>query len=237
MKRVFLFALAFVLMAGFCSASGRMMFLDKKVKRVQRIPFRIYWIETEDGSSYLASSNGRFVIENPVLLDMQTKKRLETLSDLMTAMKPDAERVAVLYLAKTGKPEALIVVDEYCPYCEQLVKDILKLLQSGKKPKYDLAVTFFPIHRQAVDASCKLLHAGKKKARQMYLKWVSSKDPSVWNEEKCTPEARKKFLTLAAQLRTMNGISATPTIILPDGTQLVGYRNPEFLFEGDKNAK
>ena len=231
MKKVFFLAAVILFAAlSFARASG-MFFLNKKVRKVQRIPFQMYWIQTEDGSSYLVSSNGRFVIEKFELLDMQTKNRVETITDLLRAMKPDISQSAVLYLSEQGRPAALIVVDEYCPYCEKLMKQLLALLEAGRKPKYDLAVAFFPVHIKAVDASCKLMQAGKKKARELYVRWVKTHDPDVWNQQKCSAEVRRKFLTIAARLKTMSGISATPTIVLPDGTRIVGYRNPEFLFE------
>ena len=149
-------------------------------------------------------------------------------------MKPNIDEVAMLYLVKSdtkSRPTALIVVDEYCPYCERLIKDTLALIKAGKTPKYDLAVAFFPVHRKAVDASCKLMGVGKDRAREIYLKWVESKDPKIWATLKCDPEKRKEFLAKAVMLRMMAGINATPTVILPNGRKIVGYKNPEeFLF-------
>ena len=213
------------------SKNNQMELLGKKVESVESLPFKIFWVKTKDGASYIATSNGRFVIESPKLLDVQTGKTVTTIEELREAMKPDVNKYATLWLVKKGKPSALIVVDEYCPYCERLVKDILTVLQTGKTPKYDLAVTFFPIHRQSVEATCKLMSIGQKKARETFIKWVQTHDSSVWNNIKCVPEMQKKFFVKAAQLNTMVGISATPTVILPDGKKIIGYRNPEeFLF-------
>ena len=210
---------------------SKLSFLNKKVETVEPLPFRVFWIKTKDGSSYLATYNGRFVILSPEIIDVKTGKKITTIEALREAMKPDVNEFAALWLYKKGNPAALIVVDEYCPYCERLVKDILTILKTGKTPKYDLAVTFFPIHRQAVEASCKLFGAGPEKAREVYLKWVETQNPSVWSGLKCRPEDRKKLLFKAVQLRSMVGITATPTVILPSGQKIIGYKNPEeFLF-------
>ena len=217
--------------AGDQVAKRQQRFLDKEVAKVQSIPFRIFWIETKDGSSYIASSNGRFVISSPELRDVQTGTIINSIEELKLALKPNVHETAMLYLVKKGRPSALVIVDEYCPYCERLVKDILSLLKAGNTPKYDIAVTFFPVHRQAVEATCKLMEVGPEKARELYVNWVKTQDPSTWGNIKCSPETRKKFLMMAAKLQ-MNGLTATPTVILPDGTQIVGYRNPEeFLFQ------
>jgi len=232
---IFLFLASFFMcqpaIAGDRVAKRQQRFLDKEVARVQSIPFRIFWIETKDGSSYIASSNGRFVISSPELRDVQTGTIINSIEELKLALKPNVDEIAMLYLVKKGRPSALVIVDEYCPYCERLVKDILSLLKAGNTPKYDIAVTFFPVHRQAVEATCKLMEVGPEKARELYVNWVKTQDPSTWGNIKCSPETRKKFLMMAAKLQ-MNGLTATPTVILPDGTQIVGYRNPEeFLFQ------
>ena len=207
-------------------------FLDKQVDKVEAVPFRMFWIKATDGSSYLASSNGRFVIKSPQIYDVQTGQTITSIEELNLAMKPDVNKFAVFYFSRAGKPTALLVVDPFCTHCHKMSREILRLVEAGKTLKYDLAVTFFPISRQAIGAICQLMKVGQEEAKSMYVRWVKTQDSSIWSNTECDSENRRKFLMLAAQLQSMSGIRATPTLILPDGTRVVGYTDPtSLLFE------
>ena len=207
------------------------------VKEVETVG-TFHWLVLKDGKQYLISSDGRFVIENPKIYDQQTKRILISIREFKEARKPRVEDYAFFYLSKQGKPAALIVVDQYCGYCERLVKDLLILLKSGRTPKYDIAITFYPIFRKSVDGPCKLASVSPEKAREIYMKWVRTKDPAVWEKLPCDPKKKQDFLMKAAKLKFVSGINSTPVVILPDGTKIVGYRNPEeFLFEPSGSAE
>ena len=214
------------------SPEGKPLRITKElVKEVEPVG-SFLWLTLKDGREVLISSDGRFVIYHPRLYDMKKNKIVTTLSEFRAVRKPEIDRYAFFYLSKTGKPKALLVVDEYCPYCERFMKDLLSLLEAGRKPKYDLAVTFYPVHREAIDASCKLLGLPPEKARETYVKWVKTTDPAVWKDLTCDPKKQQEFLIKAAGLRFESGVNSTPTVILPDGRKVIGYRNPEdFLFE------
>ncbi len=189
----------------------------------------VYWLELKNGKQLLVSSDGRFVIENPKVRDLMKKTTITTLEDLRKNRMPDVNKFAFFYLYKAAqKPTALLVVDQYCPYCERFVKDLLQIMKQ-KEPKYSIAVTFFPIHPEAVDASCKMIAMKPDTARMAYIKMVKSSDDSLLRTVQCTRANREKFLKKALQLRFIAGVQGTPTIILPNGRKIVGYVNPESI--------
>ena len=201
------------------------------VKEVETLGTFI-WLVLKDGSEHLISSDGRFLIKNPRVLDLSSNRTIETLRELRETRRPNVKDYAFFYLSRQGKPAALIVVDPHCGHCERLVRDLLVLIESGRTPGYDLAVTFFPVFRRSTDDVCKLLSVSPEKAHETYVKWVKTGNPGIWEKLTCDPRKKQDFIMKAAKLRFISGINSTPVVILPDGRKVVGYRNPEeFLFE------
>ncbi len=128
-----------------------------------------------------------------------------------------------------GKKKLFVFTDPDCPYCAKQHAELKKLVELDK----DLLVyvKFFPlvsIHPKAYDKSRVILEQNSleilDKAFAKTLPEPATKAPSKGVDE---------TMNLAQSI----GIDATPTLILPDGRIMPGYRDAETLLKmltGDK---
>jgi thiol:disulfide interchange protein DsbC len=181
--------------------------------------------------AYVDESGRYFLIGR--LFDMQTKtditaatkERIATRVEWSSLPLNDAIRFG------TGSKRLAVFTDPDCPFCRQLEAEIEKL--------DDLSVYVFPYPITS-------LHPGAARTSQAI--WCAPNKAAAWRDyllrkvqppaakEGCAADAIGRNVALAERL----GISATPTLIAPDGRMVSGASKAEqikaWIEKGDRSA-
>lgn len=130
-----------------------------------------------------------------------------------------------------GKKKLFVFTDPDCPYCGKLHHELIKVAYA--EPDLAVYIKLFPLqmHPGAYDKARVIL--GAQNPLFMLNKAFSGEElppPGPGDSAQPVDETRK----LAQSL----GVTATPTLILPDGRVLLGYKSADeirkLLAEGDK---
>lgn len=130
-----------------------------------------------------------------------------------------------------GKKKLFVFTDPDCPYCEKLHHELIKL--AYREPEVGVFIKLYPLqmHPKAFDKS-RVILAAENPLFMLNKAFANEELPPPGPGDPAQPveETRK----LAESL----GITATPTMVLPDGRVLLGYKTAEdirkLLAEGDK---
>jgi thiol:disulfide interchange protein DsbC len=122
-----------------------------------------------------------------------------------------------------GNKKLYVFTDPDCPYCRKLHTELVKLEKMVPDVAIHIMLFPLPMHAQAFDKSRVLLINKSRKLLDEAFEGKEIPKPTG-DEGKPEIEAIKRF----AQ---EHGISGTPTLILPDGTTVVGGRDAEALLK------
>lgn len=128
-----------------------------------------------------------------------------------------------------GSRKLYVFTDPDCPYCRKFHAELVKLERIVPEVAIHIMLFPLPMHAQAFDKSRVLLVNKNRKLLDEAFEGKVLSNP-VGDDGKPEIEAIIKF----AQ---KHGISGTPTMVLPDGTTVVGGRDVETLkqmLSGDK---
>ena len=114
-----------------------------------------------------------------------------------------------------------VVTDIDCPYCRKFHKDIPIYIESGVKVKY-------------------LVLTRKKSSKEKVISaWCSNNRNSAFtslnNKEKIPKSNCNNPIQAQQDIISSLGVSSTPTIYLPDGTLILGYKDPKDIIEKLEN--
>jgi thiol:disulfide interchange protein DsbC len=160
--------------------------------------------------------NGQFIR----LSDMAnlTGLRYQDLNRVDVASIPvqDAIRVG----SKTAKKTVIVLSDPTCPYCVKLHEEIRKA--AAKDPDVAFLVMPYPRNRndKATYENC-LAVVCSKSEKALDDAYAGKKLPAA----DCKTDAVDETIRLTERLK----IEGTPTMILPDGRMISGYRDAEAL--------
>jgi thiol:disulfide interchange protein DsbC len=177
--------------------------------------------------------NGRIY---PLYLDYSLKFlfsgqfiRLSDMANLTSLRHQDLNRVDVASIpvqdairvgSKTAKKTVIVLSDPTCPYCVKLHGEIKKA--AAKDPDVAFLVMPYPRNRndKATYENC-LAVACSKSEKALDDAFAGKKLPAA----DCKTGAVDETIRLAERLK----IEGTPTMILPDGRMISGYREAEAL--------
>jgi len=180
-----------------------------------------------------AARNGKIY---PLYLDYSMKYffsgqfiRLSDMANLTGLRHQDLNRVDVASIpvqdairvgSKTAKKTVIVLSDPTCPYCVKLHGEIRKA--AAKDPDVAFLVMPYPRNRndKATYENC-LAVVCSKSEKALDDAFAGKKLPTA----DCKTDAVDETIRLAERLR----IEGTPTMILPDGRMISGYREAEAL--------
>lgn len=126
-----------------------------------------------------------------------------------------------------GNPKGIkklyVFTDPDCPYCNKMHAELKKLAQIAPDVAIHIMLFPLPMHPEAYDKSRSILES---KSQEIMDKAFEGKEvpKPVRDDSKAAVDAVIKFAT-------ENGINGTPTLVLGNGTIIVGGRDAESLKE------
>ena len=155
--------------------------------------------------------------------------RLSDMANLTSLRHQDLNRVDVASIpvqdairvgSKTAKKTVIVLSDPTCPYCVKLHGEIKKA--AAKDPDVAFLVMAYPRNRndKATYENC-LAVVCSKSEKALDDAFAGKKLPAA----DCKTGAVDETIRLAERLK----IEGTPTMILPDGRMISGYREAEAL--------
>jgi thiol:disulfide interchange protein DsbC len=176
------------------------------------------------GQVVLVSDDGRYLVQGQVL-DMQDKKELTQGSPALARYRRgllDSIKVSdrIVFAPPNPKYTVDVFTDVECGYCRKLHSEIAELNRQG------IAVHYMAFPRMGL---------GSQDHRDMISVWCASDRKQALTDAKSDkPIAAKDCkspVDMEYHIGQRLGISGTPAIFAPDGTQLGGYLPPQRLRE------
>ncbi len=196
-----------------------------KVLTIKMTPLKSLWeIAVESGSKkgvvYLDITK-KYLISGQ-LLDIKSKRNLtqetsEELNRINVSQIPLGD--AIVMGDKNAKKRVIVFTDPDCPFCAKLHPEIKKLVAERKDIAFFIKMFPLPIHKEAAEKA-KAIVCGKSLA---LLDAAFDKKPLA--KAKCKTTAVDDNLALGNKL----GISSTPTLVMPDGRVIAGFRDANAL--------
>lgn len=206
------------------------LLLKGLVEKVHSVDFSIVpglWkVEVEGkgqrGAIYIDFSKG-YVISGRVL-------RISDWSDVTAGSAPVEKKAdpaaiplgdALLLGSKSASTKAIVFTDPQCPYCVKFHAELKKVV--AKNPDVAFYLKLFPLksHPDAYRISKSVICSGSMELLEASFEGKPVPDPS------CETDAVDRTLSLVSEL----GIRSTPTLVLPDGQILSGFKPAEKILE------
>ncbi len=137
--------------------------------------------------------------------------------------KVDISRIplqdALLLGRSTAKSKVIVFTDPECPYCKKLHLEMKKVVEND--PDIAFLIKLFPLkmHPKAYEVSRSIVCSGSMEFLE--LSFAGKPVPPA----DCVTSVVDQTLKLVGDL----GIRSTPTLVLPDGRVLPGFRTAEAL--------
>jgi len=128
---------------------------------------------------------------------------------------------AVIMGNPKGTKKLYVFTDPDCPYCRSGHAELKKLAKIAPDVAIHIMLFPLPMHPGSYDKSRTVLET---KSLELLDKAFSGKDVP-----KPTKESSKKAIDEIIKFANANGISGTPTMVMPDGTIQVGMRDAETM--------
>jgi thiol:disulfide interchange protein DsbC len=148
--------------------------------------------------------------------------------DLPQSKQPtslDVSKIPVDKAVVMGNPKGAkklyVFTDPDCPYCRTGHAELKKLAKIAPNVAIHIMLFPLPMHPGSYDKSRSILET---KSLDLLDKAFEGKEIP-----KPIKESSKKMIDEIAKFATANGISGTPTMVLPDGTIQVGMRDAETM--------
>ena len=177
----------------------------------------------QKGSVYIDFSKSYIVSGR--ILRLSDWKDVTAIAQAQGERRADLSRIpledALLLGSAKAKTKAIVFTDPQCPYCKKLHVELGKVVESD--PDIAFYIKLFPLksHPDAYRISKSVVCE-----RSMSLLEDSFADKEV-PDPACETDAVDKTLALGEEL----GIRSTPTLVLPDGSILSGFKPSEKLLD------
>jgi thiol:disulfide interchange protein DsbC len=130
-------------------------------------------------------------------------------------------QLAVVMGNPTGTKKLYVFTDPDCPYCRKGHAELKKLASIDPDVAIHIMLFPLPMHPAAYDKARAVFET---KSLELLDKAFDGKDVP-----KPKKESSKKAIDEIIKFANANGISGTPTMVLPDGTIQVGMRDAETM--------
>lgn len=213
-------------------ATGLMKKLDVTVTSVRQSPARGLFellVEKDGRKGVLFMDYGKKYFVQGMVVDLDNLEQVVAHKDELPQQKQitsvDVKTIPVANAVIMGNPKGskklYVFTDPDCPYCQTGHAELKKLVKIA--PDVAIYVMLFPLpmHPEAYDKSRTVLET---KSLDLLDKAFSGKEIP-----KPTKESSKKTIAEIVKFANDNGISGTPTMVMPDGTIQVGMRDAETM--------
>jgi thiol:disulfide interchange protein DsbC len=193
------------------------------------------WVaEVEKGQNklpvYIDFSKQYLVLGNVIRLNDKenlTRQRSAQMNRVDVSSIPLED--ALLLGKASAKSKVIVFTDPECPYCKKLHEELKEVVR--RDPDVAFLIKLFPLkmHPNAYDVSKSILC--NKSMEFLEISFAGKPVPPA----SCDTPVVDQTLALVAKL----GIRSTPTLVLPDGLVVSGYKNADALLTliGENVAK
>jgi len=202
--------------------------LGNMVDRVNSVEFSEVpgmWVaEVEKGENklpvYIDFSKQYLVSGNVIRLNDKenlTKQRSAQMNKVDVSTIPQED--ALLLGKVSAKTKVIVFTDPECPYCKKLHKELKEVVR--RDPNIAFLIKLFPLkmHPNAYEISKSIICSNSMELLE--ISFAGKPVPPA----SCDTAVVDQTLALVAEL----GIRSTPTLVLPDGLIVPGYKNAEAL--------
>ncbi len=182
------------------------------------------------GQVVLISDDGKYLVQGTVL-DIGAQKELTQSSPALSKYRQDLLKSIkagdrIVFAPSDPKYTISVFTDIECGYCRKLHSEIAEYNRQG------IAIEYMAFPRMGL---------GSKDHRDMISVWCASNRKQALTDAKggkpVTPKDCKSPVDMEYNVGQRLGISGTPAVFAPDGTQLGGYLPPDKMREAlDKLA-
>lgn len=202
--------------------------LGSLVDRVNRVEFAevpgMWAVEVEKDQQklpiYIDFSKRYLVSGNVIRLDdgeNLTRKRSEQMNRIDVGKIPLAD--ALLLGSASAKTQIIVFTDPECPYCKKLHDELKEVVR--RDPEVAFLIKLYPLkmHPNAYDISKSIVC--NNSMEYLELSFAGKPVPAP----NCEIPVIDQTIALAKEL----GIRSTPTLIMPDGRIIPGYRKADAI--------
>ncbi len=208
-------------------AAALIKLLDPNIKilNIKLTPLKSLWeIDVESGGKkavvYIDITK-KYLISGQIL-DIKSKRNL-TQESGETLNKIDPSKIplndALVLGDKNAKKRVIVFTDPDCPFCAKLHPELKKVLAERKDVVFFIKMFPLPIHKEAAEKS-KAIVCEKSLAM---LEAAFDKKPI--SKPKCKTSAVDDNIALGKKI----GITGTPSLVMPDGRVISGFRDANAL--------
>lgn len=196
-----------------------------KILNIKLTPLKSLWeidIESSNKKGVIYLDITKKYLISGQLVDIKGKRNL-TQESSEEINKIDASKIplgdAIVMGDKNAKKRVIVFTDPDCPFCAKLHPELKKIIAERKDVVFFIKMFPLPIHKEAADKS-KAVVCEKSLAM---LEAAFEKKPI--SKAKCKTSAIDENIKLGQKL----GITGTPTLVMPDGRVISGFRDANAL--------
>ena len=147
----------------------------------------------------------------------QTQQRSAQMNSIDVSKIPLAD--ALLLGKSSAKTKVIVFTDPECPYCRKLHEELKEVVR--RDPEVAFLIKLFPLkrHPNAYDISKSIVCNNSMEYLELSFAGKPVPPPN------CEIPVIDQTIALATEL----GIRATPTLVMPDGRVIPGYRKAEAI--------
>lgn len=213
-------------------ATGLLKKVGGTVTDVRQSPVRGLFellVEKDGRKGALYMDYGKKYLIQSAVFDLEKLEQVIAFKDVLPQPKPiqpvDVKTIPVANAVVMGNPKGnkklYIFTDPDCPFCRKGHAELKKLAKIAPDVAIHIMLFPLPMHPASYDKSRAVLET---KSRDLLDKVFEGKEVP-----KPTRESSKKAIDEIVKFANANGISGTPTMVLPDGTIQVGMPDAETM--------
>ncbi|MDD2580546.1 MAG: DsbC family protein [Desulfuromonadaceae bacterium] len=213
-------------------ATGLLKKIGGTVTDVRQSPARGLFellVEKDGRKGVLYMDYGKKYLIQGAVFDLEKLEQVIAFKDVLPQPKPikpvDVKTIPVANAIVMGNPKGTknlyVFTDPDCPFCRKGHAELKKLAKIAPDVAIHIMLFPLPMHPASYDKSRAALET---KSLDLLDKAFEGKEVP-----KPTRESSKKAIDEIVKFANANGISGTPTIVLPDGTIQVGMPDAETM--------
>ena len=213
-------------------ATGLLKKVGGTVTSVRQSPARGLYellVEREGQKGIIYMDYGKKHLIQGVVVDLEKLEQVIAHKNELPQPKQitsvDVKTIPVNHAVVIGNPKGskklYVFTDPDCPYCQKGHVELKKLAKIAPDVAIHIMLFPLPMHPAAYDKSRTILETRN----------IDLLDKAFEGKEipKPTKDSSKKAIDEIVKFANANGISGTPTMVMPDGTIQVGMRDAETM--------